>query len=374
MYSLVFMAALANTPGSLEFNGYFRDRIFGNGCTCSGNTCSGCNGCYATCSGCTCYGGGLFSGDRIRALFSIGGHGCGCQSQSCCGCTGVQYACCGTSVAMNCTGSYFMDSSFAIGSCYGMPMMPSSGMPVYPSTPTSPSTIPPTSLPMTPYAQPAPAEIREYTPKNQLPMPGGAASAANRATVTVRLPADARLIAEGKPLALTGSERTFVSPELPGQQEFTYSFKIEYERNGRTLSEQQSVKVAAGRTSRIEFNELVAKTETTTPGNVLPTPVETPRPTTNPTTVTAHTTGHERARIQVRVPAGATLFVNDAKQSAGEFKTPPLPKGEEFIYTMKVQVQANGYPETITQQVKIRAGDSTTVDFTSLGDARAVSR
>ena len=46
----------------------------------------------------------------------------------------------------------------------------------------------------------------------QLPAPPGLTP---RATVTVRLPADARLYAEGQPLTHSGGEKTFVTPNSP---------------------------------------------------------------------------------------------------------------------------------------------------------------
>ena len=55
-----------------------------------------------------------------------------------------------------------------------------------------------------------------------------------RASVVVKLPADARLFADGRQLNLTGAERKFVSPDLPTDQEFVYRFRAEYERDGET--------------------------------------------------------------------------------------------------------------------------------------------
>ncbi|CAN5229279.1 hypothetical protein BH11PLA2_BH11PLA2_21470 [soil metagenome] len=406
MYSLVLMTALAGTPSTSNFNGYFKDLFHGNSsCNGTSNTAA-----TASCSGCSgCSGGShLFSGDRVRALFSFGGNSCsGSASNSCTGascsgssCNGGQmYAsscngCNGSYAMMNCSGGVFMDSSpyaqpipasFYSGGCFGgtaMPSQPYSGLPIGPIAPT---TIPPTSLPMgdgtTPYAQPAPAEVSEYSPKNQLPLPGGAASSPTRATVIVKLPADARLFAEGKALSLTGTERTFVSPELPVGREYTYTFKIEYDRNGRTLSDQQNIKVTPGKVNTLEFADLLQKSDAIP----VPTPVPVPMPksvaetikqaVSTPTSMhKADATATTRANIQVKLPAGATLFVNDAKQLKTEFTTPPLPTGKEFHYTMKIEVVRNGYPESVTQKVTIRAGDTTTVDFTNSGETRSVSR
>jgi uncharacterized protein (TIGR03000 family) len=361
------MTAMASAPQGPQFNGYFRDLFLGNGCSgqcagCSGNanytSCSGCNGC--SCSG------GLFSGDRIRSFFSFNGSCNGCCGGSCCG-GSAMYSCSGMPMPM---GTPMMDmgtpyatpvpTSFYTGGCFG------SGIPTMPALPASPGEvpmIPPTNLPgTTPYAQPSPADLSGYTPRNQLPLPGGAAPSPNRATVVVKLPADARLSAEGKTLSLTSAERSFVTPELPTGREYNYTFRVEYDRNGRTLSESRTIAVAPGRVSTLEFADLVQKTDAT------PVPIPKPMPETKPANTTSLTKSEptgERANIAVKVPAGATLFVNDAKQTSSEFRTPPLPSGKDFSYTMKIETIRNGTSETATQKVTVRAGDRLTVDFTT---------
>ena len=97
----------------------------------------------------------------------------------------------------------------------------------------------------------------------------------------VKLPADARLFADARPLSLTGAERKFVSPELPSGPEFTYRFRIEYERDGETMSVTKKVPVRAGGTVTIEFADLTAKTapereRETSPGAVAATPTSNP--------------------------------------------------------------------------------------------------
>jgi uncharacterized protein (TIGR03000 family) len=252
-------------------------------------------------------------------------------------------------------------TSFYNGGCFG------SSIPTMPSGPGEVPMIPPTNLPgTTPYAQPSPADLSGYTPKNQLPQPGGAAPSPNRATVVVKLPADARLFAEGKTLSLTSAERSFVTPELPTGREYNYTFRVEYDRNGRTLSESRTIAVMPGKVSMLEFADLVQRTDAT------PVPIPRPMPETKPANTTSLTKSEpaderagDRASIAVKVPAGATLFVNDAKQKSSEFRTPPLPSGKDYSYTMKVETIRNGMAETATQKVIVRAGDRLTVDFTT---------
>src|SRR5205814_8158631 len=87
--------------------------------------------------------------------------------------------------------------------------------------------------------------------------PGGA----NRATVVVRLPADAKLFAEGRLLALPSSERTFVTPPLQMGPEYTYTFRAEYLRDGETIARSKTVAVKPGGTVTVEFADGVAKAE-----------------------------------------------------------------------------------------------------------------
>jgi len=369
MYSLILMTAMASSPSGPDFNGHFRN--------------NGCSGAAANCSGCSCQGG-LFSGDRLRSFFSFGGSCNGCCGGASYSCSGaaMSYGCCGSVPAFSCTGGGFdmgpaspfatpVPASFYSGGCFGVSGPGLSAMPGMTTMPNGQQLIPPTSLPMgegfSPYAQPAPT-ISEFAPKNQLPLPTGAAASPNRATVIVKLPADSKLYAEGKALSLTSGERAFVTPELPPGREYNYTFRIEYDRNGRTLGETRTVVVTPGKVSTIEFNDVASSKLDPTPipkampeaaKPALATSLQKSEPTT------------ERARITVKMPAGATLFVNNAKQSAGDFHTPLLPTGREFTYVMKIETTRNGLAEQVSQKVTFRAGDNLTVDFTNSPDYRA---
>ncbi|MBY0513345.1 MAG: TIGR03000 domain-containing protein, partial [Gemmataceae bacterium] len=221
MYSLVLMTAIASAPDTPEFNGKFRD-LFSR----SNAGCNGCNGCCgggprvaASPAGC-CGGGVNFLGIRDR-FFG--------PSNGCCG-----GGCCGGSVAYSCYGS----SPYG---CFG------GGVPVVPP-PEFAQPVPvggvPGYNPNIPYATPDPAppsvipDSRMYQPTQNgySTVSASPANDAMRAVVYVRLPADARLFAEGNLLRLGGTERRFVSPPLPAGQEFTYRFKVEYDRDGETVS------------------------------------------------------------------------------------------------------------------------------------------
>jgi len=373
MYSLVLLTAMSTAPSGPEFNGYFRD-LFNRG-SCAG--CTGCNGCNGamkmSCTGCTgctgcngcCGGSGLFTGDRIRSLFGSNCNGC---CGGCCG--GVVYSsgCCGGSMAS-----------------FGTPIVsiPMPGYETYPSLPGF--NVPPPSA--IPYAPPevAPPSIERQTvaPRPVATVTG--ASGGARATVIVRLPADAILLADGTALKMTGTERKFQTPDLPAGMEYTYRFAAEYERNGETLSVSKKVVVRAGATVVVEFTDLTSSSKPAPTGSDAPSykgdavavaPVSLPKfaPVAPVAPVAPATRVAEEkpasAKITVKVPAGATLYVDDKKNGSTDavrtFTTPPLPTGREFAYNFKVETTRNGLPESLSQKVAFRAGEQLTVDLTQL--------
>lgn len=414
MYSIVLMTAMTAAPEAPQFNGYFRDLFSrdSNGCNgcngCSGGarySCSGgsysCNGSAAyptSCSGCngsSCHGAflGLGLGDRVRSWF---------EPSNCCGsgsrsynCTGSNFACSGYSCsgsAYSCFGSAYAYTPMMNGglSCQG-------GFP-YSAPPPMFDTHP--GMPGIPYAVPDPAPGMSFRPTVQ---PAGALASnvpTARAAVIVKLPADAKLSADGRVLNLAGSERKFVSPELPTNQEFVYRFTAEYDRDGETVSVTKKVPVRAGITVTVEFTDLtVAKaspfppvapvigTSATggadkldknpappvKPVSVEPAKIAPVKPVAPvvPTNDIPSGPATDRATITVKLPPGATLYVDERKSPSAEpvrsFSTPPLPTGREYAYLLKAEVMRDGRPETFTQKVPFRAGERVVVDFTSLG-------
>lgn len=179
-------------------------------------------------------------------------------------------------------------------------------------------------------------------------------------------------------------------------QEFMYRFRVEYERDGETVSVTKKVAIRAGAVLTVEFADLtaakpvpdtrvpterptttaVAATATSKPVGIaapatIPAVTPSPLPTFMPNPATASGETTERATITVRLPAGATLFVDDRKSPSNEpvrkFSTPPLPVGKDFAYLMRAEVMLNGRTETFTQKVPFRAGEQIEVDFTGAG-------
>jgi len=403
MYSLVLMSAMATTPNAPEFNGFFRDLFHRDNCGgCGGapvryNGYSGCAGsanAYA-CNGC-CGGGGLFSGERIRSFFNMGGC-CGGGQARAYGCSGVAYGC-GGCCGGGCFGgppvSYTPVFNGGL-SCQGGIAMPAPA-PIYDSFPTY--TGNPGPAPSIPYADPTPAPptiVPERSGLRPAGFSGPAAGPTGRATVVVRLPADAKLYADGTALKMAGGERTFTTPELPDGMEYTYRLTAEYERNGEVVSVTRRVVVRAGGAAAVEFTDLtatkpapggpdaapartgeaVAAAPVSHPKAAAPAPLPAvpPPATFAPKVAVAPEAAPAagRATITVKLPAGASLYVDDRKSPAGgpvrQFATPPLPAGREFAYLIKAEVVRDGQPEQLIQKVAFRAGEQVVVDFSNIG-------
>lgn len=387
MYSIVMLTAMTAAPDAAQFNGYFRDLFRrDNGCNgCSGAarySCSGCSGAVAyqpvACSGC---GGGVLGlGDRVRRFFDRDNNGCcGGRSYSC---MGASYSCSGYSCsgsAYSCFGGAAMSYTPVMNaglSCQGGLYTTPTQFDQFPPAPTIPGAP---GVPNIPYAIPdtAPGAGTGLRPANHTNSALTSGGPAARASVVVRLPADARLFADGRALNLTGAERKFVSPELPAGQDFVYKFTAEYERDGEVVSVTKKVAVRAGATVSVAFNDLTAaKGGSDAPGTTTATGAKGAVPTVEPAKSAPAAPASavpvsDRATITVKLPADATLFVDDRKSPAKEpvrsFSTPPLPAGREFAYVIKAEVVRNGQPETLTQKVPFRAGERVVVDFTSLG-------
>jgi uncharacterized protein (TIGR03000 family) len=234
------------------------------------------------------------------------------------------------------------------------------------------------------------------------PSPSPTASA-DRASVRVVLPADALLFVENRRFQQTGSERSFLTPPLEAKAEYDYTFRIEYMRQGEKVIREITVTLAAGRSVTVRFEEVTLGTPPPAAPRVSPEPSagslptgllkpitpETARATvgpsssmaplvpaplaptaTRPASPTNPPTGPsaQPARITVKLPPGATLYIDGRKNERAElireFTTPPIPFGQEYAYVMKAERLRNGIPESQTMKVPFRAGETQQVDFT----------
>jgi uncharacterized protein (TIGR03000 family) len=76
------------------------------------------------------------------------------------------------------------------------------------------------------------------------------------ARVKVLMPRDARLYVDGVAVGSTGATRTFETPALEAGQVYSYTFKAEVVRSGRTQSRSKRIKVEAGKEVTVNFRDL----------------------------------------------------------------------------------------------------------------------
>jgi uncharacterized protein (TIGR03000 family) len=81
---------------------------------------------------------------------------------------------------------------------------------------------------------------------------------ANKARVVVRAPADARLWVDRVECPLTGTVRSFDTPELNPEQTYAYTLRVSVERNGRTIEESRRVQLTPGERVEVDLSSVGA--------------------------------------------------------------------------------------------------------------------
>jgi uncharacterized protein (TIGR03000 family) len=112
---------------------------------------------------------------------------------------------------------------------------------------------PPAAAPAVPAAfiQPVapPAPVAPVAVRNEEPQ-------AITSRITVRLPENARLYVNDDRCPLKSDTRSFDTPQLKSDREYSYTLRAEVERNGQTFSEIKKVVFRAGKPVDVEFKEI----------------------------------------------------------------------------------------------------------------------
>ncbi len=161
-------------------------------------------------------------------------HGCcGGGYVSCCG--GGGYGCCG--------GGHY--GSYGGGGYYGsMPYVTDYYGSTFYSALGFFSTVP--STPSYTYGTPL-----DNTERVGPPLAGSPSDVAAPATLTVRLPADAKLSIQGAPTTSTKNVRTFISPPLQPGKAYEYTLRATVTRDGKPVERTRTVKVRAGQQNEV---------------------------------------------------------------------------------------------------------------------------
>lgn len=164
------------------------------------------------------------------------------------------------------------------------------------------------------------------------------------ATIVVSISPDAKLFVDGDAVRVTSASTSFLTPALESDQEYYYLLKAEAVRDGKTITETRRVAFRAGEVARVSFNELAAPAAAA-------------------------------ARVTVRLPEDAKLFVDNVPCAQRSFETPKLEAGRDYQYTLKAELVRDGQTHTASKRIVVQAGKETAVDFgTVIAPVQAAQR
>jgi uncharacterized protein (TIGR03000 family) len=295
MYSVVLATMMATTPAAPDWHGH--GCYGGNAFSCYG--CCGYTSCYGCCGYTSCYG-------------------C-CGYASCYGCCGSYvpyYGCCGS-----CHGCWGY-------SCWGG--YNSALYSYYPSCCGTVIVVPPAVVPEKPKL-PKPKDDKDKKDEVSL--------------VTIKAPSGTSITVDGLPLKLSGTTETFETPKLDKGRDYSYVFRAEAQRDGKTVVRERKVTVRAGETTQVDFTDLFAKAV---------------------------------AHVTIVLPADAKLIVDNVSFADGgtkrRFDTPDLEPGRRYTYTMRAEVTRDGRLQKQEKQVDVEAGKDVVVEFKELPALQAAQR
>jgi uncharacterized protein (TIGR03000 family) len=160
--------------------------------------------------------------------------------------------------------------------------------------------------------------------------------ARTEATLTVNVPANARIFVNGTSTRSHGAVRRYVSRGLTPGSEYSYEIKAELDLDGETIEETKIVKVRAGDSIQVAFDlKATADLETV---------------------------------VTVQVPEDAKVFLA-GNETSGQglvrvFRTSKLVRGSEWSnYTVRVSVERNGKTISREQTLTLKAGDTPSLSF-----------
>lgn len=247
MYSLVLVMTLSGgTPaaGASEMS-YRAAARYGTASVTRQLNRHGCHGCHGCC-GCWggCYGccGGCWGGWGCHGCWGGYSYGCGGCSYGCGGCWGgvVSYGCYGGGYGYS--SGYYMPSA-GYNSGYYLPARGTISTQDSGERTDRRGTGDRDGARDRGTGDRYGARDRDGNRESRLNP--------NRASIVVHLPADAKLMIEGKATKSTSATRTFVSPTLEQGREYTYTLKAEAVRGGKPVTASKDILVRAGQETSV---------------------------------------------------------------------------------------------------------------------------
>lgn len=172
------------------------------------------------------------------------------------------------------------------------------------------------------------------------------ASTSGDASIKVSLPADAKVFVNDSPTTSTGTERSYVSRGLREGLTYTYAVHVEYEEDGKPVSEDKVVQLAAGESISLSFGQGEPAKEA----------------------ASAQAEKPVKTQVKVEVPADAKVFLSGAptKQTGAErtYVTTRLAPGQVWEdYTVRVEVERDGQTLVREEKLSVTGGGSYELAF-----------
>ena len=188
-----------------------------------------------------------------------------------------------------------------------------------------------TWMPATPNAPDAPAE-------------NGAYYRSNSGTLTVTVPADAKVFVNDMATKSEGLNRRYVSRGLVPGRTYTYTVRVEFERDGQQVSETKTAQLLTGSTVELVFDSAASGDIE----QVDDTPVDT--------------------KLTLNVPANAKVFLagNLTKMTGltRTYTTQKLSAGQDWPgYVVRVAIERNGRTVAQERVITLNAGQQHELSF-----------
>ncbi len=190
-----------------------------------------------------------------------------------------------------------------------------------------------------------------------LPSPAADEAPADKAVITVTLPAKATLTIQDTPTNATGPERVFLTPPLEPGKRYSYELSVSWIENGKTFTVIKKVLVVAGKQVRVSFSTDEAKEVAPEAKEKAPAPKEAKNRTFQ-FTYAATVTGLEpeqKARVWIPVPPSnddQTVKIVDDKGVPKGFKIGNDKEyGNQVLYVEAAANKDGKIPLSITYQV-----------------------
>ncbi len=172
------------------------------------------------------------------------------------------------------------------------------------------------------------------------------AATTGNASIQVSLPEDAEVFVNDAPTTSTGAERSYVSRGLREGLTYSYAIHVEYEKNGKPVSEDKLVQLSAGQSVSLSFGRGEPSKEAST----------------------APADEAVKTQVKVEVPADAKVFLSGAptKQtgSTRTYSTMRLAAGQQWEdYTVRVEVERDGQTLVREEKLSVTGGGSYELAF-----------